>query len=117
MTYADIVTIALALPGVEESTSYGTPSLKVKGKFMARLKEDGDTLVLRVSFVVRDHLLQKSPHVFFLTDHYRGYPAVLVRMAKVPRGTVSQLLEDAWREVAPKTLVKQFDLNPSKPAK
>lgn len=111
MKYAELVKIASMLPGVEESTSYGTPSLKVKGKFMARLKEDGATLALRVSFVVRDHLMLTQPDVFYITDHYRDYPAVLVRFAKVDRARITQLLEDAWRGAAPKTLVKTFDSN------
>ena len=109
LTYDDIVKIGLALPGVAESTSYGTPALKVKGKSMVRLKEDGTSLVIGVSFLVRDHLMQTAPSVFYITDHYRGYPAVLVRIAKVDRALITQLLEDAWRASAPRTLVKTFD--------
>jgi Uncharacterized protein conserved in bacteria len=45
---------ATRLPEVEESTSYGTPSLKVRGKFLTRLKEDGETIVLRVDFDSRE---------------------------------------------------------------
>ena len=109
MTYAAIVKLARTLPGVEESTSFGTPSLKVKGKFMARLKEDSMTLVIKASFVVRDHLVRTASDVFFITDHYRDYPAVLVRIAKVDRNTIVQLLEDAWRDAAPKSLVRAFE--------
>ncbi|HEV8120918.1 MAG TPA: MmcQ/YjbR family DNA-binding protein [Candidatus Polarisedimenticolia bacterium] len=101
--------IALALPGVEDSISYGTPSLKVKGKFLARLKEDGETLAIRVEFPVRDAVMQEDPEVFFITDHYANYPAVLVRLPRVKAPALKRLVEHAWRTVAPKRLVRDFD--------
>ena len=94
--------IALALPGVEDAISYGTPSLKVRGRFMARIKEDGETLALKADFAVREALMQEQPDVFFVTDHYLNYPAVLVRLPKVSRAKLRQVLEHAWRFVAPK---------------
>ena len=109
LTFADVAVLAHALPEVVEGTSYGTPALKVRDKMLARLWEDGTTLVLRVPFVVRDHLLVTAPDAFFVTDHYRGYPAVLVRLAAVDRGQLTALLEEAWRQVAPKRLVHAFD--------
>lgn len=96
---------ATGLPEVEESTSYGTPSLKVRGKFLTRLKEDGETIVLRVDFDSRDAMMRLQPDVFFITDHYRDYPAVLVRLKAVGRAQLRELLADAWRLVAPRSLV------------
>ena len=57
----------------------------------------------------RDVLLQMDPDVYFLTDHYRAYPAILVRLAQVRRGQLADLLELAWRAQAPKRLVAAFD--------
>ncbi len=74
---------ATGLPEVEESTSYGTPALKVRGKFLTRLKEDGETIVLRVDFDSRDAMMRVQPDIFYITDHYRDYPAVLVRLKTV----------------------------------
>jgi hypothetical protein len=96
---------ATGLPEVEESTSYGTPALKVRGKFLTRLKEDGETIVLRVDFDSRDAMMRVQPDVFYLTDHYRDYPAVLVRLKAVNRAQLRELLADAWRLVAPRSLV------------
>ena len=96
---------ASGLPEVEESASYGTPSLKVRGKFLTRLKEDGETIVLRVDFDSRDAMMRMHPDVFYITDHYRDYPAVLVRLKKVRRAQLRELLGDAWRLVAPRRLV------------
>lgn len=95
------------MPGAELSTSYGTPALKVRGKLFARLWEDGTTLVLRAPDLVRDHLLQTDPVTFFVTDHYRGYPYVLVRLPEISADRMEPLLEEAWRDIAPKSLRAQ----------
>jgi hypothetical protein len=109
LSWDAICKLGAAFPGTERATSYGTPALKVKGKLLARLKEDGESMVLRVSFVVRDHLMMTEPATFYITDHYRNYPAVLVKLAHADSLVIQQLLEDAWREAAPKTVLKAYD--------
>jgi hypothetical protein len=109
MTYETVVELARALPEVEESTSYGTPALKVRGKLFARLREDGETLVLRTDYLERDHLLRLEPKIFHLTDHYQNYPWVLVRLPRIGRARLAELLADAWRRAAPKRLVQQYE--------
>lgn len=101
VTFTDVSRLGRALAGVTESTSYGTPSLKVDGKLLVRLKEDGETLVLRMDFVNRDLLLRAEPDLFFLTDHYLNYPSILLRLGRVTPARLAELLEDAWRLVAP----------------
>jgi len=96
------------VPEVVESTSYGTPSLKVRGKFLARLREDGGTLVVRVDFDSRDSMLRLRPDVSYLTDRYRDYPAVLVRLEAIRRPELRELLIDSWRHVAPKPLAARL---------
>jgi hypothetical protein len=78
--------IGLALSGVEESTAYGSPALKVHGKLLAcvpahRSAEPG-SLVIRVDFDDRAELLAANPDVYYVTDHYVGYNAVLVRLSR-----------------------------------
>jgi hypothetical protein len=107
--YDAVRELARAFPEVEESTSYGTAALKVRGKLLARLKEDGETLVLRSDFIERDFLIGAQPATFFFTDHYRDYPWILVRLGSVRRAQLGELLEGAWRRVAPKPLVKSYD--------
>ncbi len=109
VTFDDVRKIAHDLPQVEDGTSYGTPALKVRGKLMVRLREDLDCFVLRTDLLEREMLLQSAPEVFFITDHYRDYPWILVRFATVDRQALPGLLETAWRLVAPKTLVAKFD--------
>ena len=99
---------ALALPGVEEGTSFGTPSLRVRGKFLARLREEGG-LVLKINLYERDLLLEMEPELFYVIDHYRDYPAVLVRLTAITPERLRQAVEDSWRFVAPPRLVAEFD--------
>jgi hypothetical protein len=110
VTLEQLSRLALALPGVEEGTSYGTRAWRVRKKFMARLRDDDTVLVVRTGSIdERDALIAADPKTFFITDHYRNYPAVLVRLARAKRAEVADLLEEEWRRVAPKRLVAQYD--------
>ncbi len=110
MTWDEVRRIALALPLVEESTSYGTPSFKVKGKFLTRLRPEDDSLVLvDVPFDEREMLMEAAPEIFHITAHYKDYPAVLARLETVDPGSVRNFLERRWRNVAPKRVVKARD--------
>ena len=109
VTFVDVTAAAVKLPDVEISKSYGTPALKVRDKLLARLKEDGETLVLRTDFIARQILTQADPDTFYITDHYRDYPLVLVRLTKLSHSALPDLLERAWRLVAPARLIAQHD--------
>ena len=108
---------AAGLPDVEEGTSYGTPAFRVRGRFFARLREDGESLVLRTDFDSRDAMLRAQPRIFYITDHYRDYPSVLVRLSVVRPAQLRELLADSWRSVAPKTLVARHSPGNAPPAK
>lgn len=99
--------VLLPLPGVTEGLSYGTPGFHVQKKFIARLWENGEVLVVRTD--ERDKWIQKDPEVFFFTDHYRNYPAVLVNLNRVEPAMLEQLLIAAWKERASKNLVKEYE--------
>jgi len=105
VTAGDVRRIALALPGVEEGPCYGTAGYRVRGKLFARMKEDGTTLVVKCGDDERDLRLQARPDAYFVTDHYRGYPTVLVRLGKVRVGELRDVLEKGWRFNAPKRLL------------
>ena len=106
MTFDDVATLALALPGTTPGTSYGTPAVKVAakpdgsgGKLLIRLREDGD-LVLRCEEGLRDALIATQPDVFYLTPHYEGYDWVLVRLAAADAEQLAGLVERAWTGLA-----------------
>jgi len=95
--YKTVRRLGLALPDVEEGTSYGTPALKVKGKLMTRLWEDGKTLVIKTTLEERDELMAEDPETYYITDHYRSYPWVLVRLLNVHPDALRDLLQGAHR--------------------
>jgi hypothetical protein len=99
--YDAVRRIALTLPNVKESTSYGTPALKVRGKLFVRLKEDNRTIVLRMEFDQREAMMAEDPETYFITDHYREYPWVLVRLVAVKLEVLSDLLRTAHRTASP----------------
>jgi hypothetical protein len=106
LSWTDVVEIGSALPEVEESTSYGTPALKVRGKLVCRMKEDGESLAVKViDLEDKEALLQAEPDVLFTTPHYDGYAFVLVRLDAVERRLLAELIEDSWRCAAPKRLL------------
>jgi hypothetical protein len=109
-SWEDVAAIGARFPGVEEGTSYGTPSLKVRGKFICRLRTNPDALVMRViDLADREALLKGEPEQFFSTPHYDGYPAVLVRLEEIGLEPLAELIEDAWRLQAPKRTVAAYD--------
>jgi len=103
-TFDDVRTLAVDLPGAEEATSYGTPALKVRKKLFARLREEGDVLVVRVDRDERGALIESEPDVYFVTPHYENYGYVLVRLEVVERDHLREILTDAWWLAAPKKL-------------
>ena len=95
--------IGLTLPGVEEGTAYGFPALKVHGKILAcvpanRSAEPG-SLVVRVDSKDRTELLAAAPDVYYVTDHYVEYNAVLVRLARINPDMLRDLLGMAYKFV------------------
>lgn len=101
ITYDTVRRMGLALPNVEEGSSYGTPALKVKGKLFVRLKEDGETIVLKMPFDQREELMAGDPETYYITDHYREYPWVLVRLSQVRSDALRELLQIAHRAASP----------------
>ena len=109
---ADIATLrrlALALPDAEEGTAYGTPAWRVRKKLFARLREDQETVAVKVDRGERELLMGAEPDVFFITDHYRAYAWLVVRLAAIPDEQLAEVLEDSWRRAAPKRLVRERD--------
>lgn len=95
--------IGLALPGVEESTAYGSPALKVRGQLLACLPAnraaEPNSLVVRMDFDDRAELLAGDPDVYHLPGHYVGYTAVLVRLSRVNQDVLRDLLGMAYKFV------------------
>jgi hypothetical protein len=106
LSFDTVQEIGLDLPGVESGSTFGWPCLKAKGKLFAWMpvKKDVEpgTLALRIDFDQRDALLEEAPATYYLTDHYRNYPAVLVRLNRLDRSSLSDLLRTSHRFVTSK---------------
>jgi hypothetical protein len=105
VTAAELKRIALSFPGIVEGSSYGQPSFLLGKKLFTRLrKEDNSIVVIVDSMDERDMLLENEPSLFHITEHYRNYPSVLVRMDKLSVERLQAMLERRWRKMAPKKL-------------
>jgi hypothetical protein len=98
--------IALALPGVEESTTPRGTSLKVAGRMLAcpaiHSSAEPSSLVVRVSAELRERLLATEPDAYYLTEHYVGYPSILVRLSRVSQDSLRDVLASAALEIGEK---------------
>ena len=103
--------MARALPGVEESTMYGSPAFKIRGKLLACIAinkaAEPNTLVVRVDFDQRAELLETDPQTYYMKDHYVNYPSVLVRLSQIQPDALKGLLMMGWRYVTSQPDIKR----------
>jgi len=93
--------LLLGLPNVVEGRSYGMPSFLLNGRFLARFRDDDTVLVLQLATIgEREVLMELDPRAFFFTEHYRNYPAVLIRLAEVVPPLLTDVVTEAWRHVS-----------------
>ena len=107
-TFDTVREVGLALPNVQAATKYdGSPVLKVGGAFMAGVathrSAEPATIVVRIDVEDREWLLEEAPETFYLTDYYRPHPVVLVRLARIDRDALRDLLSGSWRLTLLKT--------------
>jgi hypothetical protein len=106
--HLDIIrSVVSSLPAVEEYTCLGTPAFRIKKKLLARIQEDGETIAIRCQD--RDLWMKANPKVFFITDHFRNYAYVLIRLSLVTKKDLATIFTNGWRDIAPKKLIKEFD--------
>src|SRR5262249_23646624 len=96
LNFEKVREIALTLPDVQESTLHGAPSLKVRGRLLARpaihKSAEPDTLAVRIDRDRRAELMAAEPDIYYVTDHYVDYPTVLVRLSRIHRDALRDLL-------------------------
>lgn len=107
LTWEDVLEVARELPEVEETTSYGRPTLKVRGKFVAALRTRPDAVVVKCDLDEKPFLLEARSDVLFETPHYHGWPALLLRL-EASKDDLREFLVDSWLLAAPKRLAAQL---------
>jgi hypothetical protein len=99
--------LAMTLPHVEESTIHGAPSLKVRGRLLTcpaiHRSAEPNSIAVRIDFDQRAELIAEAPSIYYVTDHYVNYPTVLVRLSRIDREALRDLLGMAWHFVMSKT--------------
>jgi len=110
-TFEDVKGLVAHLPEVTESTSYGTPSLEVRGKNFCRMGgerehdrfggHDSEVLVVFCELDEKPLLIETGGGALFSTPHYDGHGAVLVRLSDVDADDLAELLEDSYLLKAP----------------
>lgn len=109
VTWQDVVACALAMPETAETTSYGTPSIKVAGKLMCRLRTEKEgALALRCSASEKAALVNSDDPAFFTTPHYDGYDYILIDLDTVNSDELFELIAEAWHIVAPAKVRKAY---------
>lgn len=117
VTPAEVRAMVAGLPGLQDRSGEDRLALEVGGKgFAWSLMERTapkkprvpilDVLAVRCDIARKELLIEAAPETFFSTDHYRGYPAVLVRLETVEADELKSLLADAWAIQAPAKLKK-----------
>lgn len=116
VTPAQFRKIAGSFPEAHEKESYGNPAFFIAKKFFTRYRKTDDSVVFIVdSMETRDMMLELDPKTYFITDHYKDYPSVLVRMERITPDELKLMLERRWRQIAPKKLVRAIEDGPAKP--
>jgi hypothetical protein len=105
-TFRTVEAIGRALPDVEVTTTWGKPTLKVRGKMFVCIAShksaEPGSLVVMMDFAARDALLQDDPDTYYLKEHYVNYPCVLVRLSRVRHDALRDLVTGAHRFVSAK---------------
>lgn len=102
--------IAMTFPDTEESISHeGTPSVKVRGKLMCRLHDNGEFIPIRLEFELRDKYFDSHPEIFHLPDHYKSYPYICMWVHNYDKKLLTEVLEQSWKGLATKKQLKEYD--------
>src|SRR5687767_4405450 len=115
-----VIAIGRMLPDVEVTTAWGASALKVRGKMFACVainkSAEPNSMVVRMDMAQRDLLVEEDPATYYLTDHYVGYPCVLVRLSRVSPDALADLIRGAHRFVSATTTSARRSSRPGRKA-
>jgi hypothetical protein len=100
MTIATALKLGGGLPDVEQTTAWGAPALKVRGRMMAckaiNKPAEPNTLGVCIPIPQREELIAADPATYYLKPHYEAYPGVLVRLSLILPDALRDLLRMGW---------------------
>ena len=108
----DVLAFALALPDTEPSTSYGKPAVKVRGKAFLYPGREAGSFCVATPLSEKELLMETDPDTFWETDHYRNWPAVLIRYGSADRERIERVIARAWWDRASKAQRMAFGPRP-----
>jgi hypothetical protein len=104
LTFDDVLEIGLTLPNTTAGTAWGSPCLHVNGnRFCAMAinkSAEPNSLGLHCDFDTRDAMIAEQPELYYTAAHYENYPCVLVRLSRVRRDVLEDLLRMSHRYVS-----------------
>jgi hypothetical protein len=104
VTFDDVVEVGLTLPGAEEATAWGGRCLKVNGRHFIGMainkSAEPNSLIIHVDTAQRDLMIEEQPDLYYTAPHYENYPCVLVRLSRLQRDVLEDLLRMAHRFVS-----------------
>jgi hypothetical protein len=94
LTKTEANKILLAIPGTSEGEHYRQPAIFIGEEFLTRIHHKEEAVVILTGSVeMRDVMLEAEPKLFYITPHYRNFPALLARLAKLDKKTLLDLLK------------------------
>jgi hypothetical protein len=97
------------LPGTSIDQSVPNPAVRVRNRVIARLREDGESMMVKVELDERAALLREDPQTFYITPHHANFPGVLIRLSSVDPQQLRELLTEAWRFRASQRMIREFE--------
>lgn len=111
-SWDSVMAFALTLPGAEPSTSYGAPAVRIRGKPFLYPSREKDSFAVSSSLEEKELLIETDPDTFWESDHYRGWPAVLVRFGSPDRERIEAIIRRAWWDRLTKAQQREFGPRP-----
>jgi len=108
----EVMAFGLALPGAEASTSYGAPTVRIRGKPILYLGRERGSFAISSPLMEKELLIETDPETFWETDHYRGWPAVLVCYGSADRERIESVIMRAWWDRASKSQRNDYGPRP-----
>jgi hypothetical protein len=111
-SWDDVMAFGLTLSGTQPSTSYGKPAVGVRGKAFLFPGHERGSFAVMAPMEEKELLMETDRETFWETDHYRGYPAVLVRFGSAERDRIENVIRRAWWDRLTKAQQKDFGPRP-----